>query len=358
MKKFYLLTMESNQIEAYMHTHQRIFKICILIALVVGVVFTAAFSVHAKAASEYEGKRLDWSIAETSIDQTSKSGAVFSQDSSEELPPPERDTCMHCHITGEDKGLWTPFARWMVFGTMGLVFVFGVVRSASVWTTRKPWKPITVRAAEWVDERYDISKPLSKALSKPVPRFATRWWYCLGGITAFLFVVQAVTGIMLAFYYQPTPEAAYASIQYIETQVRFGAAIRMIHHWAANGMVVMCFAHMLRVFIMGAYKAPRELNWVSGVILFVVTLAFGFTGYLLPWDQRAYWATTVGSEIAGGIPVIGNLALIFLRVGWDITATTLSRFYALHVIILPVATLGMMGAHFLMIRKQGIAEPL
>ena len=132
----------------------------------------------------------------------------------------------------------------------------------------------------------------------------------------------------------------------------------MIHHWSANGMVLMCVAHMLRVFIMGAYKKPRELNWVSGVTLLVMTLAFGFTGYLLPWDQRAFWATTVGSEIAGSIPAIGNLALVFLRVGWDVTSLTLSRFYALHVLIIPIITVVMMGAHFIMIRRQGIMKPL
>jgi quinol-cytochrome oxidoreductase complex cytochrome b subunit len=241
---------------------------------------------------------------------------------------------------------------------LGLVFAFGVYRSANTWVTRAPWKPLTNRATDWVDDRYKISEPLTKILKKPVPKYALHWWYCLGGITAFLFVMQAITGILLAFYYKPTPDAAYASIQYIETQVYFGSAIRAIHHWCANGMIVMCVAHMLRVFIMGAYKAPRELNWVSGVLLLMLTLVFGFTGYLLPWDQRAFWATTVGSEIAGAIPSIGNLALVFLRVGWNVTGETLSRFYALHVIIVPLATVAFMGGHFLMIRRQGIAKPL
>ncbi len=275
-----------------------------------------------------------------------------------EIPPPQKDPCLHCHISGENKGLWTPLVRWTLFGTVGLVFAFGMYRSASIWVTRSPWKPLTLRAAEWVDSRYEISEPLSKILRKPVPKYALHWWYCLGGITAFLFVVQGITGIMLAFYYKPTPETAYASIQFIETQVRFGAGVRAIHHWAANGMIVMCIAHMLRVFITGAYKPPRELNWVSGVLLLVLTLAFGFTGYLLPWDQRAFWATTVGTEIAGSIPIIGELALVFLRVGWDVGALTLSRFYALHVLILPLATVFLMGMHFLMVRRQGIAKPL
>ena len=274
------------------------------------------------------------------------------------IPQPNRDPCLHCHIVGEEKGLWTPLARWLLFGGMGLIFLLGMVRSASVWNTRQPWKPLRRRAFDWFDQRYEVSGVLSKLLSKPVPTYALHWWYCLGGITAFLFVVQAVTGIMLAFYYKPTPEAAFSSIQYIESQVRFGAAIRSIHHWAANGMIVLCVAHMLRVFIMGAYKKPRELNWVSGAVLLLLTLFFGFTGYLLPWDQRAFWATTVGTEIGGSVPIIGNLVLVFLRVGWGVAGETLSRFYSLHVIALPILTLAMMGAHFLMVRRLGIARPL
>ena len=123
-------------------------------------------------------------------------------------------------------------------------------------------------------------------------------------------------------------------------------------------MIVLCVAHMLRVFIMGAYKAPRELNWISGVILLFLTLLFGFTGYLLPWDQRAYWATTVGTDIAGSVPAVGNLILVMLRVGWDVSEATLGRFYGLHVIITPLLTLTFMLAHFVMIRKLGVKKPL
>ncbi|MCI0521269.1 MAG: cytochrome b N-terminal domain-containing protein [Chloroflexi bacterium] len=292
----------------------------------------------------------DWETGVRGLSAASLSGA--------NLPPPELDPCLHCHITGEEKNIWTPLMRWSLFGAVGMVFVYGVYRSASTWATRAPWKPLTTRAFDWFDQRYEVRDPLSKVLNKPVPKYALRWWYCLGGITAFLFLVQGFTGILLAFYYRPTPEAAYASIQFIESQVQFGAAIRAIHHWAANGMILMCTAHMLRVLISGAYKPPREMNWMSGVLLLVLTLAFGFTGYLLPWDQRAFWATTVGSEIAAAIPVIGNPALVFLRVGWDVGALTLSRFYGLHVLVVPLITVAFLVAHFLMVRRQGIARPL
>ena len=326
----------------------------VLLALVLLAAITTL--VHASTADKSElaalqnEQSVDWAEIETKLNSTTAPALT--------VPKPDQSPCLHCHIQGENTGIWTPLARWALFGGLGVVFLLGVVRSTSVWRTRTPWKPLTRRTAEWVDERYEISEPLSKILNKPVPKYATRWFYCLGGITAFLFIVQGLTGILLAFYYKPTPEAALASIQFIENEVRFGSAIRMVHHWAANGMILMCMAHMIRVFIMGAFKPPRELNWVSGVVLLLVTLAFGFTGYLLPWDQRAYWATTVGSEIAGSIPVIGDVALVFLRVGWDVTEATLSRFYALHIIALPPITVGMMVAHFLMIRRQGVARPL
>ncbi len=277
-----------------------------------------------------------------------------------EVPPPpaEQDTCQHCHLSGEITALFYPFGRWMVFAVFGAVFAYGGWRLTSNWTTRAPWKPLMLRAVDWTEERFHLKEPLGKVLSKPVPMFATAWYYCLGGISFALFGVLGITGIMLAFYYQPTPEGAYASIQYIETSVLFGSAIRAIHHWAANGMVIVVVAHMLRVFITGAFKAPRELNWISGVFLMVITLAFGLTGYLLPWDQTAFWASTVATEIAGAEPGIGNLALVFLRGGWEVTAVTLSRFFALHVLVLPAVIILFLVAHFFMIRRQGIARPL
>lgn len=337
---------------------KKILRTSLTLLLIAGAVLITASTVHAQSMRAKEQSPVvnetispNWETAVESLPQTTANAEL--------PPPPDKDQCLHCHITGEDKNLWTPLGRWAIFGTFGIIFTFGIVKNAYVWKNKRPWVPLLTRVNDYIDERYQTKEIMSKVLNKPVPTWATRWWYCLGGITAFLFIIQGITGIMLAFYYQPTPEAAYQSIIYIETQVRFGASIRMIHHWAANGMIVMCVAHMLRVFIMGAFKNPRELNWSSGVILLILTtFGFGFTGYLLPWDQRAYWATTVGSEIAGGIPDIGTLILVFLRYGWEITATTLSRFYALHVLIVPIMTVAVMGLHFIMVRKQGLKTPL
>jgi hypothetical protein len=277
---------------------------------------------------------------------------------SEAPPPPATDTCQHCHLSGAIENLFAPLMRWTVLGMAALAFVYGAYRTGSVIVTRKPWKPLSARVTDWFDERYQIVEPIRKFLAKPVPKFATKWWYCLGGITFALFIIQGITGIMLAFYYKPSVQEAFASIQYIENEVLFGSAIRSIHHWCANGMIVMAVAHMIRVFITGAFKPPRELNWISGVSLGLLTLVFGFTGYLLAWDQRAFWATTVGTEIVGGIPVIGDIVMIFLRGGWQVGDIALSRFFAMHVLALPVLIVIFLGMHFLMVRRQGIARPL
>lgn len=177
-------------------------------------------------------------------------------------------------------------------------------------------------------------------------------------MTFFLFLIQAATGILLTLYYRPTPEGAYESVRHITNHVHYGWLIRGIHHWAANVMILMVILHMLRVYFYAAYKSPRELNWLVGVGLLGITLAFGFTGYLLPWDQLAFWATTVGSQIAGAVPIVGAPLLVMMRGGETVTGETLTRFFAAHVIILPVATIVLLGLHFLMIRRQGISGPL
>ncbi|MGD8596463.1 MAG: cytochrome b N-terminal domain-containing protein [Anaerolineae bacterium] len=214
------------------------------------------------------------------------------------------------------------------------------------------------RMGDWFDERLDVRIPLEAFLKKPVPKHAIRWYFCLGGITFALFAIQGVTGILLSLYYRPTPGEAYESILFIMNNVRFGWLIRSIHSWSASLMIAFCVAHMLRVFITGSYKNPRELNWVAGVVLLLLTLAFGFTGYLLPWDQKALWGSTVGSEILGIIPGIGGWLLGLLRGGMEITGLTLTRFYGIHMLVLPVLAFIFLAVHFIIIRRQGISGPL
>ena len=214
------------------------------------------------------------------------------------------------------------------------------------------------RMGDWLDERFDVRIPLEAFLKKPVPKHAIRWYFCLGGITFALFLIQGVTGILLSLYYRPTPGEAYESILFIMNNVRFGWLIRSIHSWSATLMIAFCLAHMLRVFFTGSYKNPRELNWVAGMFLLLLTLAFGFTGYLLPWDQKALWGSTVGSEIVGIIPGIGSWLLGLLRGGMEITGLTLTRFYGIHMLVLPVLVFIFLAIHFVIIRRQGISGPL
>ncbi|NJD01921.1 MAG: DUF4405 domain-containing protein [Ruminiclostridium sp.] len=208
----------------------------------------------------------------------------------------------------------------------------------------------------WLDKRLDIRPGIEKVTKHPVPVWVN-WLYCFGGITFFLFVLQVITGMFLMLYYVPSPDHAYDSVQYITKTVRFGAFIRGIHHWSATLLVVMVVIHMLRVFWHGAYKTPRELNWITGVCLFLMIMGFGFTGYLLPWDQKAYWATTVGTNIAGTVPVVGPFILKLMRGGTDLGAITLVRFFQIHVALLPAITITFLVAHFFMIRRQGINRP-
>ena len=222
-------------------------------------------------------------------------------------------------------------------------------------TAGRNWR---TRVGDWFDERFDARIPLEAFLRKPVPKHAIRWYFCLGGITFALFLIQGVTGILLSLYYRPTPGEAYESILFIMNNVRFGWLIRSIHSWSSTLMIAFCVAHMLRVFITGSYKNPRELNWVAGMVLLLLTLAFGFTGYLLPWDQKALWGSTVGSEIVGIIPGIGPWLLGLLRGGMEITGLTLTRFYGIHMLVLPVLVVVFLAIHFVIIRRQGISGPL
>jgi quinol-cytochrome oxidoreductase complex cytochrome b subunit len=210
----------------------------------------------------------------------------------------------------------------------------------------------------WIDERVEMHEYIKKdILDKPIPK-GLNLSFCFGGITFFLFLMLAATGYFMTIYYVPSPEQAYDAVDYITYEVSLGQIVRGVHFWSANLMMVTICLHMLRVYIYGAYKKPREINWMTGVLLLSLTLAFGFTGYLLPWDQKAFWATKVGTSIMGTVPFLGEYVLKITRGGESLGALTLVRFYSLHVIFLPIATVGLLLGHFFMVRKQGVATPL
>lgn len=209
------------------------------------------------------------------------------------------------------------------------------------------WK----NAYAWLDERFGLNDMYKALLDRPEP--LGNWWNTLGSATLFLFVLQGITGIFLTVYYTPSPDHAYDSVQYIMNGVAFGWLIRGIHHWGASLMVLLVFVHMLRVFVTASFKYPRELTWLIGIGLLITTLGMGFTGYLLPWHQMAYWATTVGTQIAGSAPFVGEFILKALRGGPDLSALTLQRFFAAHIWMLPGALALLIGAHLYLIIKHG-----
>ncbi len=211
------------------------------------------------------------------------------------------------------------------------------------------------RIYQWIDDRLGLTTIYNVTLDRKVPK--VNWFYTLGSASLFLFVMQAVTGVFLSIYYVPSPDSAYNSIQYIMNEVAFGWLIRGIHHWGATLMVLVVFLHMLRTFYFAAYKFPREITWLTGVILLLATLGMGFTGYLLPWNQRSYWATTVGTEIAGTVPVIGDFILRVLRGGSDLSAVTLARFFAVHIWVIPAVIIALIGVHLYLVIRIGITAP-
>jgi quinol-cytochrome oxidoreductase complex cytochrome b subunit len=203
----------------------------------------------------------------------------------------------------------------------------------------------------WLDERLGLHDMYTNLLDRPEPK--GNWWNTLGSASLFLFLLQGVTGIFLTVYYTPSPDHAYDSITYIMNDVAFGWFIRGIHHWGATLMVILVFVHMLRVFVTASYKYPRELTWLIGVGLLLFTLGMGFTGYLLPWNQKAYWATTVGTQIAGSVPFAGEFILKALRGGSDLSALTLQRFFFAHIWMLPALLVALIGVHLYLIIKHG-----
>lgn len=197
---------------------------------------------------------------------------------------------------------------------------------------------------------------LRHAGAEPVPYHLKKWWFCLGGTVLYLFVVQVVTGIALTFYYVPSPDQAYASVQAITRDVRFGWYIRSLHKWSANFMIVAVFLHMLRVFFTGAYRHPRQLNWCIGFLLLGITLTFGFTGYSLVYEQLSFWGATVACNLASATPLVGSYIGYFLRGGPEVGENTLTRFFILHIGVLPTAAIVLLGLHILLIRLHGVTE--
>ncbi len=214
------------------------------------------------------------------------------------------------------------------------------------------------KSAGWVEERVDLAAIKEIITHKTVPRHRHSLWYYMGGMTLFLFFVQVVTGILLLLYYRPSAEEAYESVQFIMTEVKFGWLIRSIHSWSANLMIFFAFLHLFSVFLLKSYRKPRELTWVSGALLLFLALGFGFSGYLLPWNKLAFFATKVGTEIAGVVPFIGSFVLKFLRGGNEVTGATLTRFFGFHVAVLPMLTTALLTLHLLLVQKQGMSWPI
>ena len=192
--------------------------------------------------------------------------------------------------------------------------------------------------------------------AEPVPYHLKKWWFCLGGTVAYLFVVQVLTGIALTFYYVPSPAEAYASVETITREVRFGWYIRSLHKWASNLMIVAVFLHMLRVYFTAAYRHPRQLNWMVGIGLLLTTLAFGFTGYSLIYEQLSFWGATVAANLVEALPLVGGVAAYMLRGGEEIGANTLTRFFILHIGVLPTVAFVLVGLHITLVRMQGVTE--
>jgi menaquinol-cytochrome c reductase cytochrome b subunit len=208
----------------------------------------------------------------------------------------------------------------------------------------------------WFQERIELNDSVGRVLYRTVPR-GVGWWYTLGSATLVTFLLLVVTGVFLIMNYSPSPDHAYDSIQFIMNSVPFGSLIRSIHFWSASVMIVLIGLHAMRTFFMGAYKYPRELTWALGALLFILVMLSGFTGYLLPWDQKAYWATNVATGIASQVPFIGTFIQNVLIGGASIGAVTLTRFFALHVAIIPSLTVILIGLHIYLVIKVGISAP-
>src|SRR6266850_3888341 len=209
---------------------------------------------------------------------------------------------------------------------------------------------------DWLEERSGLVGAVRYFLFRKVPA-DTNWMQTLGSATLTAFIVQAVTGVILAMYYRPTPTDAYKSIQHITDEVTMGWLVRGMHRWGASVFIILMFLHMGRVFLFGAYKYPRELNWIIGVLLLLMGMMEGFTGYLLPWDQTAYWASVVGINLNGTAPFLGPWLAQFLRGGQEITGQTLTTFYSIHMLLIPGAIFALIGLHLYLVIRLGVSSP-
>lgn len=210
----------------------------------------------------------------------------------------------------------------------------------------------------WIDERVKLVDLIEFMGKKYVPVHRGSVWYYFGGISLFLFIIQVVTGILLLLYYKGSEQLAFESIQFLMSKVSFGWLIRSIHSWSANLFILSACIHMFSVFFERSYRKPREITWVTGMMMFALALGFGFSGYLLPWNELAFFATKVGTDIAGVLPVIGKPIMVFLRGGEEVTGATLSRFFGFHVAVLPGIFTVVLGIHLLLVQRQGMSEPL
>lgn len=211
------------------------------------------------------------------------------------------------------------------------------------------------KIGNWLEERMGWRTVWAEIFERKIPK--VNWFYTLGSATLFVGMIQGITGILLTLYYVPTPDHAYDTVMFITYELPAGWLIRGLHHYGASAMVVLTVLHMVRVIIYGAYKFPREMTWITGVVLLLIVLGFGFTGYLLPWDQKAYWATIVGTRIAGTPPVIGDFILRVIRGGTELSEVTLARFFGVHVWVLPASLMALLSVHLYLIIRNGISAP-
>ncbi len=219
-------------------------------------------------------------------------------------------------------------------------------------------KNFTKKIFNWLDERLQLKVLVDFLGKKYVPVHPHSIWYYFGGVSLFFFIIQVVTGILLLFYYKGSSDLAFESIKFIMSRVQFGWLVRSIHGWAANLFILSIFIHMFSVYFEKAYRKPRELTWLTGVLMFFLALGFGFSGYLLPWNELSFFATRVGSDIVGAVPVIGEPLKIFIRGGDDVTGATLSRLFGFHVALFPGIFTAILVLHLILIQRQGISEPL